>query len=192
MNHCLNGVEALIKIKQRILLPETKKIWTEGLIGTTLIQITCLSDIITSIERNGMELKPVVNFESFSLSAKIFDKAIFCTAPPYNETNTSVIVTLSLNGGSDFTHRSIYTYFENPHITEVIPSMVSEGEEVRIIGYNFSRQKKSTCQFGDLISSVKYISTTEVMCHVPQLNNQRHNNFVDLSVLLALNLGTLL
>ena len=153
--------------------------------GGTLIKIFGLNDIIASLKRSGVELNPIVQIESLSLPVNLTSsETIFFSAPPLVEninidTSVNVSIFLSLNGGLDF-FRSSYTYYVNPQITEVIPSVVTEGDEVRIIGSNFSSRKKSICKFGDTKISVKFVSNTEVRCHVPYSNN--YNNFVAISI----------
>ena len=92
------------------------------------------------------------------------DTEVVCTAPP-GEGDVTVRV---VSGATTAAGEAIFTYARAPSVSALRPSTAAAGEPVTVHGADFVDASELACVFGDATTQARYVSSTELVCIVPE------------------------
>jgi hypothetical protein len=100
------------------------------------------------------------------------DTELECVTPESNQEGV-VTISVSANGGSDFSATSVQFYYaETPEIHTVVPNRVSRlgGTTVTVRGAGFVQSQNLSCRFGSIVVPAQFQSSTLLKCDTPSQN----------------------
>ena len=137
--------------------------------GGTKVKIgnAMLADVLRKLHALDVQVKPMCQFDTISVSATVeFEKLVYTSPPMETKSNSikAVRVSASLNGEDFVFTQQYFHYFYPPSIHSIIPEMIwiEDATELVIHGSHFVPLDQTSCLVGDIKILAKVVSSSEI------------------------------